>query len=98
MSDHSALSDRYMNAMHGCQSAIAFLIERGNSLATPKHLRVGLSSTLVDTGAMAQLLIHKGVITETEYLTAIAEAAEAELAQLTREAREVARIPNLSFG
>lgn len=89
---------RYHAAMHGCQSAILFLMNRGEQLATPKHLRVGLSSTLVDTGSMADLLIRKGLITELEYLEAIAAGAERELERLTNEARVLAGTNKLRFG
>jgi len=47
----------------------------------PKHLRVGVNSALVDSAALAELLISKGIITEAEYLEALASAMEREAAQ-----------------
>ncbi len=74
---------RYMTAMHGVQSGVAMLMnyEDGATAETsPKHLRVGVNSALVDAGALADLLIRKGVITRLEYAEALAEKAEQERA------------------
>lgn len=45
---------------------------------TPKHLRVGVNSAMVDSSALAELLIAKGIITEDEYAEAIAAGMERE--------------------
>lgn len=92
--------ERYVALMHGCQSAVAFEIESfGDNAAAAdhKHLRTGINACLVDSSAMAQLLIRKGVFTEDEYFVALEEAAERELATLTERLREKTGIPNLSF-
>jgi SOS response regulatory protein OraA/RecX len=47
----------------------------------PKHLRTGLNMAMVEHAALARLLIAKGVITEEEYMQALAEGAEAEKQQ-----------------
>lgn len=70
--------ERYERAMHAMQSGVAAKMHIDPAETTPKHLRVGVNSALVDTGAMAQLLISKGVITEDEYLEAICSGAEQE--------------------
>jgi hypothetical protein len=44
----------------------------------PKHLRVGIDITKSDQGALATLLMEKGVITEAEYFKALADAMERE--------------------
>lgn len=79
------LVDRHRRAMHGVQSALAYELSSGldnlNKDKTPKSLRLGVNAAMVDHGALATLLIRKGLITEEEYLEAIAEAAEAELAR-----------------
>ncbi len=46
---------------------------------TTKSLRVGVNGAMVDSRALATLLIDKGIITEVEYFTALAVAAEQEL-------------------
>jgi hypothetical protein len=87
MSDKLAeLRKRYVVAMHGVQSAIAYELAKGDSKQVePKHLRVGINSALVDNGGIATLLIAKGVFTEEEYYLAIAEAAERELESYHRK-------------
>ena len=54
--------------------------------------------TLVDSAAMAQLLMRKGVITEIEYLEAIAVGAEQELERLTSEVHAKTGMTHLRFG
>jgi hypothetical protein len=92
---------RYAAAMHAVQSAVRLDIEiSGDSAAgaDPKHLRTGINACLVDSGAVAQLLVAKGVFTESEYLAALADAAEREQASLTERLRQRTGHPNLSFG
>lgn len=45
-------------------------------------LRVGLNSAFADQEGLARLLIAKGVFTEAEYTTAMADAMEREKARL----------------
>lgn len=92
---------RYLRAMHGVQSAIAFEITNGGdaaAAATPKHLRVGINGAMVDASAVAGLLIQKGLFSEAEYVAALADGAERELELLTDRARQLSGIPNLNFG
>lgn len=94
-------SQRYHAAAHGCQSATAFLMQQlGDNAAGAdhKHLRVGLSMTLVDSAAIAQLLMRKGVIGELEYLEALALGAEKELERLTREVHDKTGMTGMTFG
>jgi hypothetical protein len=73
---------RYAAAMHGVQSAIAYEISaKKNEAHSPKHLRTGVNSAMVNAEAIATLLITKGIITELEYVEALADAAERELAR-----------------
>lgn len=52
---------------------------------SPKHLRVGVNTALVNMGALAKLLIAKGVFTMEEYAAAIADAMEDEVRLYERE-------------
>lgn len=52
---------------------------------TRKSLRVGINSTLIDTSAVAGLLMDKGIFNEEEYLSALVDAAEAEKARYEHE-------------
>jgi hypothetical protein len=81
--------DRYLAAAHAVQTAVATTIGLDTqfaptgvvpdtSCASPKHLRTGLDLRAVDHGALARLLIAKGVFTEEEYVAALAEGAEQE--------------------
>ncbi len=73
---------RYNEAGHKVQTAVAFLM--GNdphfSLTQPKHMRVGIDMQKSDLGAIATLLIEKGVFTEVEYYEKMADFAEREAA------------------
>ena len=72
--------ERYRDAVHAMQSGVAMEMQSGSNDTTPKHLRVGVNSALVDSAALAELLIAKGVITEAEYLETIAAGMEREAA------------------
>lgn len=74
------LQRRYEAALHAIQSGIATLIDLGDSLASPKHLRVGVDSAHVTDLAVSRILIAKGIITEREYAEAVAVAMEDEKA------------------
>lgn len=72
-------SERYHRAAHAMQSGVAIQISAGVSDETePKHLRVGVNSALSDVGAIAGLLIAKGVFTLEEYTKAVADKMEQE--------------------
>ena len=84
-------NERYFKACHAMQSGVAFTaqMEGGKSVEqTSKHLRVGVNSALVCNGALAQLLINKGIITAEEHATAQADAMEAEAARYQKEISE----------
>jgi hypothetical protein len=92
---------RIAEAQHGCQSAIAFEISRvGDNAAgcDHKHLRVGVDSALIDSGALQKTLIEAGLITEEHYFRNLAELWEKELADRTARVRKKTGLGNLSFG
>lgn len=51
---------------------------------SPKHLRVGVNSALVEHSALASLLLAKGVFTEAEYYEALAKGMEKEVMRYQR--------------
>lgn len=53
----------------------------------PKHLRVGIDLSKSDQGALATLLIEKGVFTLEEYVAAIADGVEREKEMREKELR-----------
>lgn len=70
--------DRYMAAAHAMQSGVAMDMRQDTTLSDPKHLRVGINTAHADIGSLSRLLIAKGVISEDEYLEAIADGMERE--------------------
>lgn len=74
-----AKANRYQALAHAMQSGVATDQERGSKDGTPKHLRVGINSALVETSALGGLLVSKGIITADEYQDAILEMMAAEV-------------------
>lgn len=81
-------SERYAAAAHAMQSGVRLRMTREGvpddseltpGHASPKHLRVGVNSAMVDGSALASLLIEKGIITHDEYVKAIADGMEREV-------------------
>jgi len=80
--------ERYYAALHAVQSGVAMKMNWDRTDTEPKHLRVGINSMLIDTGAMAKLLIDKGIITEDEYYKALADMAEEEVKRYEKLIKE----------
>ena len=72
--------DRYMAAAHAMQTGVGYEInlDPGSACITPKSLRVGVNSALVDSSAIVELLMEKGIFTWDEYEEALAIAMERE--------------------
>ena len=76
--------ERYIAAAHAVQSGVKFDMEtdaHSQGATRPKDLRVGVNNAMTDHGSLAKLLVDKGVITEAEYLEAIAAGMEREQAR-----------------
>ncbi len=71
---------RYRAAMHAMQSGVKAKINFDplNAGVSLKDLRVGVNSALTSHDGLVNLLVHKGIITDQEYVKAIAEAMETE--------------------
>lgn len=77
---------RYEAAMHAVQSGIALELELGISTnTTPKHLRLGVNSAMVEHSALASLLIEKGLFTKLDYACQLAKFAELEKASYEKD-------------
>ncbi|HEY2068246.1 MAG TPA: hypothetical protein VGG48_01730 [Rhizomicrobium sp.] len=74
----SAAMQRIAAAQHGIQSGVAVDLADGEKNLLAKHLRVGINSALVETGALGRLLVDKGIVTRLEYFERMAEAYEDE--------------------
>lgn len=75
------MTKRYEAAAHAMQSGVAMEMNHKLQPTEPKHLRVGINAAMADHCGLVKLLIAKGVITDAEYLDAIAESMEAEKAR-----------------
>lgn len=74
-----SLRNEYNRLMHAIQTAIGFEMNFDNTIANPKHLRVGIDSNFISNLAIANLLLSKGIITSVEYYEAQVQAAAQEL-------------------
>jgi hypothetical protein len=74
-------TERYLAAAHAMQSGVAAEMQHDPACTAPKHLRVGVNSSLVNSSALAELLIAKGIITDAEYVEALAKGMECEQAR-----------------
>ena len=72
--------DRYLALAHAIQSGVAMELELGSQAGNSKHLRTGLNMALCERGALMELLIEKGIITEDEYWDSILTVLEREVA------------------
>lgn len=88
-----SFQERYQALAHAVQTgaaqecalddeAVAFNMRTASSMPhSPKMLRTGVNMALVEGGALAQLLMDKGVITAEEYQGALIASLEAEVAR-----------------
>ncbi len=81
--------ERYYKALHAVQTGVGYLMERTTRETDPKHLRVGVNSSLINSSALAKLLIDKGLITQDEYEAVLADFAEAEKASYEKAVNDV---------
>jgi len=81
--ERSKVSDqeeRYLNALHAMQSGVAMEMNFRVEPTDPKHMRVGINATMVETATLARLMWEKGMFTYLEYRTTLAEMMEQEKA------------------
>jgi len=70
-------SDRLL---HAIQTGVKARIEYGLSNdSDPKHLRVGINNALIAQGALTDLLVKKGLITEEEFAQTYVEFLKKEV-------------------
>lgn len=81
----------HVDLIHAVQTGVAYDINTwkpspGDSehATGPKHMKTGLNVCMSDHGALAGLLIAKGVITEEEYLDAICDNLAEEVKSYER--------------
>ncbi len=87
MSELEKIAREYIDLCHAMQSGVAGdigTVGDADAGASPKHLRVGVNSALVNQAGLAKLLIDKGVITELEYFTAMRDHMRTEVERLEK--------------
>ncbi|MFL6116720.1 MAG: hypothetical protein ACJ786_36000 [Catenulispora sp.] len=80
--------ERYLKAMHAVQSGVMAFMEIDPTETTPKHLRTGVNSAHISVGALAKVLVEKGLITVDELWAANADVAEADVQTYQNRLRE----------
>ena len=78
--EEAAIVDEYLALAHAMQTGVAHEMNFNSRPTEPKHLRVGVNSSMVSHSALVDLLISKGVFTRLEYLTAMRDRMKAEVA------------------
>jgi hypothetical protein len=73
------MNSRYLAAAHAMQSGVAMEMTHDPKSGTPKDLRVGVNSAMVDHAALVRVLIAKGIFTTEEYELAVTEEMEREV-------------------
>lgn len=77
------LRQRYLDTAHAMQTGVAAMLGGHDQpqldACSPKHLRVGVNSAMVEHSALVELLIGKGVINEREYMEALVDGFEREV-------------------
>lgn len=69
----------YLDAMHAMQTGVGLKMLRDPGETSPKHLRVGVNSALVETSAIAKLLVAKGIFTMEEFQESLTEMINLEV-------------------
>lgn len=79
----------YEEALHAMQTGVAAQMSLDppddTAATSPKHLRVGVNSAMVDTGALISLLVKKGVFTKDEIAQEVTEYMNMEVDRYEEE-------------
>lgn len=86
MANIEKLRERYLALCHAVQTGSAYHIQTSapgdTNPASPKHLRTGINIAMRDHASVVKLLMQKAVITEEEYMQALVDGMEEEVAML----------------
>lgn len=80
---------RYRTAMNALLSGITTKSELNPKDTEPRVLRTGINSAMMQAGALAHLLMEKGVITKLEWFSALADMAEYEVKTYEEEISQI---------
>ena len=90
---------RYSDAAHAMQSGVKMMMNYEHPEAqtpdnaldpstSPKHLRVGINSTMVDHAALMHILLNKKIITLDDYFASLADEMEEEVERYEKAIEE----------
>lgn len=68
---------RYLTAQHAMQTGVGYSLNYREE--TPKDVRVGINTALVDIATLIEVLIDKGIIDEVEMHERLADGMEREV-------------------
>lgn len=74
-----AIHEEYESLMHALQTGVAAKMHVSPSETTPKSLRVGVNSALLEVTTIMSLLFEKNIITPLEYFTRLRDFVKAEV-------------------
>lgn len=77
--------DEYARLAHAVQTGVAYALVDDPKGGSPKHLRVGVNTVKADLGALARLLVAKGLLTEEELFEATLNGLREEIKMYERE-------------
>jgi sulfite reductase beta subunit-like hemoprotein len=80
--------DRYARAAHAIQTGVSYEQAIDPSDGSPKQLRTGINLRATDHQGLVRLLMSKGIISEAEYIRAMADAAEEEVRRYEQRLNE----------
>lgn len=98
MTNNEEKRQRYEALVHAMQTGVAYVQAKDASDGTPKHLRVGINSAMVEHAALVDLLIQKNVITDEEYVDALIAGMEREVERYQQEVRQLYGSDSITLG
>jgi hypothetical protein len=79
----------YEEACHAMQTGVALAMQKaggpGAGDTSPKHLRVGVNSAMIQVTALVSVLVKKGVFTLDEYTDTLVEEMNNEVSRYEDE-------------
>lgn len=78
----------YAAALKAVGQGVSIMQSHGSAEVSTRNLRVGINAAMIEVGALASLLISKGLITELEYMQQCAKLAVAEKVDYERRIKD----------
>jgi hypothetical protein len=88
-----AAKQRYLAAAHAVQSGVMAKMKHDKSFVSRKQMRTGIDCQKADMEGLVTLLISKGIISEVEYMEALAVSMERERQRWEQEISNLVGTP-----